>query len=236
MSVDNNAPLLAKDDPNANLTDETVFNAVVEQTRPMVYGRLLWMLKNREDAEDATQSTFLNAHRSAKTFRHGSKPYSWITRIAINEGKMILRKNNPTFISIGEKMPRDIPSSAPGQDDLLYTAQRSSMLRDAIEQLPPILRRPVILIDMQEHSVEETAKISGVGIPAMKSRIKRARAMLREIISRQLAGGKEATVPLDDVKPIFRAAATSVTRNELILAGMRETALTPSSSHLSPGP
>jgi len=150
-----------------------------------VYWKLLNMTKNREDAEDALQDTFLRAYMALHTFEERSSFYTWITRIAINSALMILRRRR-----MRPEVSLDNPSEAqeaitgfefkdtgPSPEHICVHRQRYACMVRSIWKLQPELRQ-VIEMQMKNHSIREIAKALEISEAAVKSRLSRARARL----------------------------------------------------------
>jgi RNA polymerase sigma-70 factor, ECF subfamily len=141
--------------------------------------------RNRQDAEDALQEAFLNAFTHIKNFEGRSSFSTWLTRIAINSALMTLRKKrNCREIPIddgpvGNFVVRE-PQSPMGDPESHYVrGERHKLLRKAIHQLPPIYREVIHLQESKEHSLREIAQSLGITVPAVKSRLSRAKNALR---------------------------------------------------------
>lgn len=140
--------------------------------------------RNRQDAEDALQDAFLNAFTHMKNFEGRSTFSTWITRIAINSGLMILRKKrNIHEIPIADHAggitawePR-----SPLEDPEIRCVQGEGhkLLRKAIRQLPPAYREIIQLRQAKERSLQEIAQSLGITVSAVKSRLARAKRELR---------------------------------------------------------
>ena len=148
--------------------------------------------QNQEDAEDVLQETFLKAFEHLPDFHGQSKFYTWIVRIAVNESLMKLRKR---------KSDRTVPLDEPldtGEDTVVreiavwdedpeqkYSREElGQILDDAVQGLRPAFRTVFVLRDIEELSTEETAEALGISVPAVKSRLLRARLQLREKLTR----------------------------------------------------
>ncbi len=143
--------------------------------------------KNRQDAEDALQDAFLNAFTHMKKFEGRSSFSTWLTRIAINSALMILRKKriwNEIPIDGGDGAAGNFATWEPrsGMDDpesRYVRGERHKLFRKAVHQLPPRLREVIQLQQTKEHSTREIAQSLGITVPAVKSRMARARSALR---------------------------------------------------------
>jgi RNA polymerase sigma-70 factor (ECF subfamily) len=143
--------------------------------------------RNRHDAEDALQDSLLRAFIHLKSFQEKSSFSTWLTRIAINSALMILRKKRGCAeISIdgnddsGEIYERWEPRSLTEDPENRFArSEREELLRNAILRLPPVVREAVELRQARDYSVREIAEALGISVPAVKSRLSRARLTLR---------------------------------------------------------
>jgi RNA polymerase sigma-70 factor, ECF subfamily len=141
--------------------------------------------RNRQDAEDALQEAFLNAFTHLKNFEGRSSFSTWLTRIAINSALMTLRKKRNSHEipiddpPVGNFVVRE-PQSPMGDPESHYVrGERHKLLRKAIHRLPPIYREVIHLQESKEHSLREIAQSLGITVPAVKSRLSRAKNALR---------------------------------------------------------
>lgn len=147
--------------------------------------------KNREDAEDALQDSLLKAFVHIHDFDGRSSFATWLTRIAINSALMILRKRHARLeLSIDDRGNRgenvaflDFPDDAPSPELSCAQRERDEILQSAISELRPAIRQAVELKKLHEHSLEETAQMLGVSVPATKSRLHQAKAELRRLLA-----------------------------------------------------
>jgi RNA polymerase sigma-70 factor (ECF subfamily) len=146
-------------------------------------------MRNREDAEDATQECFLNAFVHLKDFEGRSQFASWLNRIAINAALMKLRKNRGA-----REVPMDEPNSssepvaqrefrhdASDPEESCSIRERKRIVKSAISGLRPRARNFVELIHLQEHSIRETAQILGISTGTVKTRMFHAKIALHRM-------------------------------------------------------
>jgi RNA polymerase sigma-70 factor, ECF subfamily len=143
--------------------------------------------RNQQDAEDALQESLLQAFSHLHNFQGKSSFSTWLTRIAINAALMILRKRRG-----GVEISMDSPANPSGQNEqwevmgntedpesYYVRREREALLRDAILRLTPMCREVVELWRATEFSAREIAGTLGISVPAVKSRLARARLTLR---------------------------------------------------------
>ena len=147
--------------------------------------------QNREDAEDVMQEAFLKAYEHLSGFQGNSRFYTWLVRIAVNQALMKLRKRRPNVVSIDEEVntgedliPREIEDWGPSPEDRYKQTELSGILSEVITDLDPSFRIVFQLRDIEELSTEETAEALGLSIPAVKSRLLRARLKLRQKLNK----------------------------------------------------
>jgi len=148
--------------------------------------------QNREDAEDVVQDAFLKAYTNLGQFQGQSKFYTWLVRIAVNEALMKLRRRRPErTVSLDEEvkteddsLPREVADWSPNPEQQYSQAELREILTRTIQGLPPGFRTVFVLRDVEGLSTEETAEALDLSIPAVKSRLLRARLQLRERLSR----------------------------------------------------
>lgn len=171
--------------------DRRAFEPLVRRHERRVYRVTLAVLGNTEDAEEAMQDAFVKAYRHLNQFRQESKFTTWLTRIAINEAlqKKLSRKENVSLEDVRESellLPsRDEPWRA--DPEKLYGKQEMKRLMEsAIQSLDAIYRQAFVLRDVEDMSAQEAAEAAGIAVAAMKSRVLRARLMVREALAAKL--------------------------------------------------
>ena len=164
------------------------FDVLCERLAPRILRALFRITKNREDAEDALQDSFLSAFLHIREFDGRSAFSTWLTRIAINSALMILRKKRTSHeISLDNSADSnakasswEMPDHAPNPEKRYAQRERENILRGAISTLRPTIRKVIELQQLQEHSMRETAAIIGISVPAAKARLFHAKIALRK--------------------------------------------------------
>lgn len=151
--------------------------------------RLTYMItRNREDAEDAMQEAFLKAFTHLPGFRGNSRFYTWLVRVAINEALLQLRRRRRCLkrISLDEPIegdsglvPRELEDWRPNPEDKYARAEIGNILDGLLDRLKPKNGIVLVLRDLEELSIRETARELGLSVPAVKTRLLRARLALR---------------------------------------------------------
>lgn len=200
---------------SAKRGQSVAFDVLCERYSPRILRALFRITKNREDAEDALQDSFLNAFVHISEFDGRSAFSTWLTRIAINCALMILRKKRTSHeISLDgfgdsdtKSTPWEMPDHAPNPEKRYAQSERENILRGAISTLRPTIRKVIELQQLQERSMKETASIIGISVPAAKARLFHAKVALRKtsrIRSIRSARGKHLNLPF-----IVRSTPTS---------------------------
>ena len=172
--------------------DAAAFSELVNRYERKIFRLAKHITQNDEDAEDVLQETFLKAYSHLDTFQGQSKFYTWIVRIAVNEALMKLRKRKSSrTVSLDEPtdtgeetMVREIAVWEEDPEQKYSRDELREILDKAVESLKPAFRTVFVLRDIEELSTEETASALDISIPAVKSRLLRARLQLREKLTK----------------------------------------------------
>lgn len=162
---------------------------LVRDYAPKVYALALRMCGNPAEAEEAVQDAFLNAVRSWPRFRGDSKPSTWLYTIAVRSCRR-RRRNSPrrampalsTLMPFTDTSVADLPRGAPSPAQLMEDHETESELQRAILRLPEPFRLAVVLKDILELPTPDVAQVLGVKDDTVKTRVHRARLMLRKAI------------------------------------------------------
>ena len=187
---------VVKDDEGALVAaakggDITAFETLVGRYERKIFRLAQNITQNKEDAEDVMQEAFLKAYEHLSGFQGNSRFYTWLVRIAVNQALMKLRKRRPNQVSIDEEVntgedliPREIEDWGPSPEDRYKQTELSDILSEVIADLDPSFRIVFQLRDIEELSTEETAEALGLSVPAVKSRLLRARLKLRQKLNK----------------------------------------------------
>ena len=176
----------------AKAGDVSAFESLVKKYDRNVFRIANHITHNREDAEDVVQDAFLKAYENLEQFQGQSKFYTWLVRIAVNEALMKLRKRRPErTVSLDEdvkteedSLPREVADWSPNPEQQYSQAELKDILTRTIQGLPQGFRTVFVLRDVEGLSTEETAEALDLSIPAVRSRLLRARLQLRDRLSR----------------------------------------------------
>lgn len=176
--------------------DERAFRELLELHRDRVFNITYRMLGNRSEAEDVSQEVFITVFKTIDSFREESKFSTWLYRVAVNH-----TKNRIKYLARRHERDRDeldetssqangavtgAPLRAAQPDKALATAQLEALLQDAIAALDEDQRAVVILRDVEDLSIEEICEITGLPDGTVKSRLHRARLVLRKKMQRHV--------------------------------------------------
>jgi RNA polymerase sigma-70 factor, ECF subfamily len=176
--------------------DISVFEEIVRRYERKVFSLARSLTHNESDAQDALQETFLSVFRKIRSFRSQAGLSTWIYRIAVNAALMTVRKrrrHDAASVPFDDYMPKFddsghrvtvVPDWPTRADDLLMQKELAAFLRQSIRALDPEYRTVFVLRDQEGLSNEEVAEILKLSVPAVKSRLHRARLFLRERIKR----------------------------------------------------
>jgi RNA polymerase sigma-70 factor (ECF subfamily) len=177
---------------SAKAGDVSAFEELVKRYDRNVFRIAQHITQNREDAEDVVQDAFLKAYSNLAQFQGQSKFYTWLVRIAVNEALMKLRRRRPErMVSLDEdvkteddSLPREVADWSPNPEQQYTQAELRDILTKTIQGLPATFRTVFVLRDVEGLSTEETAEALELSVPAVKSRLLRARLQLRERLNR----------------------------------------------------
>lgn len=169
------------------------FEPLVRRHERRVFRVTLAILGNVEDAEEAIQDAFVKAFRHLDQFRRESRFTTWLTRIAVNEA-LQKRQTRKDMVSLddsrditeqaGEQfVPRRFESWRADPEQLYGKQELRRIVESAIQTLPAIYREAFVLRDIEEMSAEESAEVIAITVGALKSRLLRARLMMREALA-----------------------------------------------------
>jgi len=177
--------------------ESELFEELVRPYERMVYVTAISVVKNQADAEDVAQEAVLNAFSKLASFRGECRFSTWLVQIAYNEARMKLRKDRQhLYESIDEQQsntegdywPKDFADWRPIPSELLEKKETRQALQDAISSLSPGYRQVLVLRDVQDLSIKETAAILEISEGAVKTRLLRARLLLRDALAPGIDG------------------------------------------------
>jgi len=172
----------------AEATHEAIAALVQEHSR-LVYRIAYAALRQHQDAEDATQETFLRVLRYRSTLAGVEDLKTWLARIAWRVAVERSKRRKVRESSIDdETSPLDLASEAPIADAQLEQSQTTAILEKLVQALPKKLRQPLILSTVEQMSPRQAAAVLGINESAFRSRIFRARQILKEKLMERIGG------------------------------------------------
>jgi RNA polymerase sigma-70 factor (ECF subfamily) len=196
VSKDSDAALVAA----TKHGDTQAFEELVLRHKQRVLAVAQRITNNREDAEDVAQESFHKAFLHLDAFQEKSRFSTWLTRIVMNEAFMLLRRRRgvvevlPENSGDGRESSLDVfVDQSPNPEESCWQRERTELLTEAINCLGPAIRVAILLRDIEERSVKETAQILGASITAVKGRVFQGRRKLRRSLT---ADSCAASTPL----------------------------------------
>jgi RNA polymerase sigma-70 factor, ECF subfamily len=178
--------------------DERAFNELVVLYQERVFRILLRMLGRRDEAEDMAQEVFVQVFKAVGTFRGDSKLSTWIYRIAVNlcknRVKYLKRRRTEAqdeYEALAERSPMNSGGGVTSgdiarPDQMVEGMQLERVVHACIVELDPDFREVLILRDVEDLSYEELCEVTGLPDGTVKSRLHRARAMLKQAVERKM--------------------------------------------------
>jgi len=174
--------------------DTRAFDELVRRYRDKVYRLSFKILRHEEDAAEALQDAFLSAYRGLKNFKSESTFSTWLYRIATNASLMKYRKRRDNHVSLEQSQSRnddaetlEVPDWSTQPVDELLNAETRQVMEESVARLPEELQTAFLLRDIQEQSNAQVAEALDLTVAAVKSRLHRARLLLRDRLNRYFA-------------------------------------------------
>ncbi len=198
--------------------DGQAFEILIERYQRRILAVARRFTRIREDAEDIAQQSFQKAFVYLHKFEGKSSFSTWLTRIAINEALMLLRRGRGLReISINDlsgneetALGLEMPDSRAGPECLFLEGERSRILSAAMDKLTPGIRAAIELRDLGELSTKEVARVLGLSVEAVKGRVYQGRRKLHRVLKRESAWISETQMLQASRK------ANGLSRNQLV--------------------
>ena len=176
--------------------EHEVFYELIRPYERRVYAAAFAILRNEADAEDVAQEAVLKAFKHIRQFRGEARFSTWLIQITVNEARMRRRKAHANIMEPiadrqdeeGNYTPRDFADWREIPSETLERNEVRQKLAKALTELGQIYREVFVLRDMQHFSIEETAKALGISTASVKTRLLRARLMLRDLLAPGFSG------------------------------------------------
>jgi RNA polymerase sigma-70 factor (ECF subfamily) len=182
----------------ARAGDDAALEALLTRHERQIFRFGLRMCGNEEDARDVLQETLLAAFKGMHQFRGDAQLSTWLYQVARSFCTKARRRGAgepPHHESLEGADARAVSAPASGPDDRAHAREMARVLQEALLALPESQREVVLLRDVEGLSAEEAAKVVGIEVPALKSRLHRARLAMQERIAALLGGGDPVNPP-----------------------------------------
>ena len=176
--------------------DHAAFEALMRRHNGRMFRAARAILKNDTEAEDAVQEAYLDAYRHMADFRGESQVGTWLVRIAVNHALMRLRKQKRDTVVVQfagdgdgdglDAVSRIADETVESASAKVLRAEMRQILERRIDELPMSFRTVFVLREVEEMSVEETAAALGIPAATVRSRLFRARALLRQALAKEM--------------------------------------------------
>src|SRR6266446_1005331 len=182
--------------------DELAFESLAKRHQRRIFALAFRYTRVREDAEDIVQETFRKAFVHFQKFEGKSSFSTWLTRIAINEALMSLRRGRGLReVSINDlsgneetALGLEMPDTRAGPETTFLQGERNQILYEAMDKLTPRTRTAIELRELGELSTKEAARVMGLSVGGVKARVFHGRRKLRRLLKRESAwmSGKQS--------------------------------------------
>ncbi|WP_414471587.1 RNA polymerase sigma factor [Microvirga sp. M2] len=185
------------------------FRIIMQRHNRRLYRVARGILGNDAEAEDAVQETYLQAFSHLQDFRGDARLSTWLTRIVINEALgRVRRRRDLVDLSLLDRMEGGQarvlmfpgPSNPSDPEDDAGRARLRRMIERAVDGLPPDFRSVFMMREIEEMSIEETASQLGINPATVKTRLHRARLLLRRALAAQLVSTLKDAFPFDGLR------------------------------------
>jgi RNA polymerase sigma-70 factor (ECF subfamily) len=173
--------------------DDRAFEEMVRRYHARVYSLAYGVLRNAQDAEEATQDAFLTLYRKIGTFDESRKFFSWFYRVALNSAySRARRRPSLSTVAIEDHLPKfsadghfaaDVPDWSVRVEEEVAARELAARAGEFIAELPPAYRDVIWMNDVEGMTAPEIAETLDISIPAFKSRLHRARLHVRQRLS-----------------------------------------------------
>jgi RNA polymerase sigma-70 factor, ECF subfamily len=169
---------LFKRDPKA------AFGRIVVEYQDRIFNLCMFMLREKQDAQEAAQDVFVKAYRALGDFKPHATLYTWLYRITVNACIDYRRKAQRLHIEEDASID-EIASCDPSPEMICESKEATGLIQEALAALKPGLRAAILLREIEGLSYEEIAEVLQISIGTVKSRISRAREELRESLGKK---------------------------------------------------
>lgn len=205
-----------------NAGDETAFVEIMTRYRDRIFSVAFALLRNRADAEEIAQDTFIRAHRGLARFRGDSSLATWLHRIAVNLARnrywYFFRRRRHATLSLDSELEPGanatfadlIATEAAEPARAVVTEEFTTLVADCMEKLDARQREILTLRNLLNRSYQEIAAVLGINVGTVKSRIARARTSLRALIAETCPEFSDDAEPADWFEPVRHGGRLAV--------------------------
>ncbi|ANL76070.1 RNA polymerase sigma factor protein (plasmid) [Rhizobium phaseoli] len=196
--------------PLAKIGDEVAIRAIIQRHNQRLFRTARAVIRNDAEAEDVVQASYIKAFARLSAFRGEAELSTWLTRIALNEalGRVRAQKNTTGLEEIdmqatsagGQVVQFPSSLSATDPETELSRSQARQLLEQAVDELPDDFRAIFVLRDVEGMSTDEAASYLGIRPETAKTRLHRARKMMRQSMEKRLSGAFSALFPFDGAR------------------------------------
>lgn len=161
--------------------ETTLFELIVRRYNQRLFRATRAILRDEHAAEDVMQETYLRAFANLDQFAGEAQFSTWLTKIAVHEALGRLRRAHPHA-----ELPQEVTNSSDDPEKTAYRRELQTAVELAVDTLPPLYRSVFVLRELEQLSVAETADCLGITQESVKTRLHRARALLRRRLERVL--------------------------------------------------
>lgn len=169
--------------------DDDAFGEIVDRYKDSLVNYLTHLVRSRDRAEEVAQDAFVRLYRNANSYRQQERLGPYLFRIATNLVVTEIRRERRWSLLL-PRLHASTRATAPAPDTNLFTSEIQRQVAAAIDRLPVNFRAPLILFEIEEWSYDEIAKALDVRVGTVKSRISRARVLLRRHLAPWWTGGE----------------------------------------------
>ena len=169
--------------------DDDAFGEIVDRYKDSLVNYLTHLVRSRDRAEEIAQDAFVRLYRNANKYRQQERLGPYLFRIATNLVVSEVRRERRWSLLL-PRLHASTRTTAPAPDTNLFTSEIQRQVAAAIDRLPVHFRAPLVLFEIEEWSYDEIAKALGVRVGTVKSRISRARDLLRRHLAPWWTGGE----------------------------------------------
>jgi len=180
--------------------DTALFEILMRRYNQRVYRAVRAILGTDEESEDAMQQAYLNAYSHLRQFEERAQFSTWLTRIAVNEALARLKKRKRNGWDGGEEAMMAIESAMPDPEQQAHASQMREVVESELEALPAMYRTVLVLRDVEGLTTAEAATCLDLSEDVVKTRLHRARTMVRERIARRTGATFDAVYPFGNAR------------------------------------